>query len=207
MLGLSVCCRVVSRHTVAVGPRLVCLCWGPMALPRFCADFGRVDGVTGPGCFQLPVWRAPVLAAPQWEKAFKLEIDASYVAAGTVLLQADDLGVDKPVCFISRKFVSGEVFCFVFHSIYFLLFHWWFVCQSSLWDPDIGGDDAPRGLGVELCALWCLCASLRRAITEIGRTWPVSPYLDQCWCLRLLHRSAVLFFCFLLFKIFYVNLC
>ncbi|KAM8771398.1 retrovirus-related Pol polyprotein from transposon 297 [Acanthopagrus schlegelii] len=50
------------------------------------------------------ICNAPVLAAPQWDRAFKLEVDASAVGAGAVLLQADDLGVDKPLCFFSRKF-------------------------------------------------------------------------------------------------------
>ena len=50
------------------------------------------------------ICNAPVLAAPQWEKPFKLEVDASFVGAGAVLSQPDDLGVDKPVSFFSRKF-------------------------------------------------------------------------------------------------------
>ena len=49
------------------------------------------------------ICNAPVLAAPQWEKPFKLEVDASFVGAGAVLSQPDDLGVDKPVSFFSRK--------------------------------------------------------------------------------------------------------
>lgn len=45
------------------------------------------------------ICNAPVLAAPQWDRVFKIEVDCSYVGAGAVLLQRDDLGVDKPVCF------------------------------------------------------------------------------------------------------------
>lgn len=47
---------------------------------------------------------APVLAAPDFDKPFKLEIDASTVGAGGVLLQEDGDGVDRPVSFFSRKF-------------------------------------------------------------------------------------------------------
>lgn len=50
------------------------------------------------------ICNAPVLAAPRWDRTFKIEVDASYVGAGAVLLQCDDLGVDTPVCFFSRKF-------------------------------------------------------------------------------------------------------
>lgn len=46
---------------------------------------------------------APVLVAPQMEKPFKLHVDASHVGAGAVLLQEDN-GVDKPVCYFSKKF-------------------------------------------------------------------------------------------------------
>lgn len=51
------------------------------------------------------ICKAPVLAAPQSDKPFKDEVDGSYVGTGAVLqLQPDDLDVDKPVCFFSRKF-------------------------------------------------------------------------------------------------------
>ena len=52
---------------------------------------------------------APVLAAPQWDKEFRLEVDASLVGAGAVLLQADGAGLNKPVCFFSRKFNSHQL--------------------------------------------------------------------------------------------------
>lgn len=44
-----------------------------------------------------------MLAAPDFEKTFKLAIDASDVAVGAVLLQEDNLGVDHPVSDFSRK--------------------------------------------------------------------------------------------------------
>lgn len=47
---------------------------------------------------------APVLAAPVFERPFKLEVDASAVGAGAVLLQDNNDGVEHPVSFFSRKF-------------------------------------------------------------------------------------------------------
>ena len=52
---------------------------------------------------KLLLCSAPVLAAPDFSKPFKLEVDASMVGAGAVLLQEDGEGVDCPVCFFSRK--------------------------------------------------------------------------------------------------------
>lgn len=52
---------------------------------------------------------APVLAAPQWDRPFKMHVDASKVGAGAVLLQDDDEGVEHPVCFFSRKFLSYQL--------------------------------------------------------------------------------------------------
>lgn len=75
----------------------------------------KVEYVWSPECqsaFQnvkALICNAPVLAAPQWDRVFKLEVDASAVGAGAVLLQADDLGVDKPVCFFSRKFNKHQL--------------------------------------------------------------------------------------------------
>lgn len=51
---------------------------------------------------------SPVLAAPQLNRPFKLQVDASQVGAGAVLLQEDELGIDRPVCFFSRKFASYQ---------------------------------------------------------------------------------------------------
>ena len=47
---------------------------------------------------------SPVLAAPQFDKPFKLAVDASDVACGGVLLQEDTQDVDHPVCYFSKKF-------------------------------------------------------------------------------------------------------
>lgn len=52
---------------------------------------------------------APVLAAPRFGSTFQIQVDASQVGAGAVLLQTDDDGVDHPVSYFSRKFHSHQV--------------------------------------------------------------------------------------------------
>ncbi|KAL2080855.1 hypothetical protein ACEWY4_022708 [Coilia grayii] len=47
---------------------------------------------------------APVLMAPRFDLPFQMQVDASNVGAGAVLLQQDEEGVERPVCFFSRKF-------------------------------------------------------------------------------------------------------
>ena len=51
---------------------------------------------------------APVLSAPDFNRPFKIAVDASDVAAGAVLLQEDHDGVDHPVCYFSRKFNQSQ---------------------------------------------------------------------------------------------------
>ena len=46
---------------------------------------------------------APVLLAPDFNKCFKLAVDASDVGIGAVLLQEDHNGIDHPVCYFSKK--------------------------------------------------------------------------------------------------------
>ncbi|CAB4001500.1 Hypothetical predicted protein [Paramuricea clavata] len=46
----------------------------------------------------------PVLSAPDFSRPFKLAVDASDIAAGAVLLQEDDNGIDNPVAYFSCKF-------------------------------------------------------------------------------------------------------
>ena len=46
---------------------------------------------------------APVLLAPDFDKCFKLAVDASDLGIGAVLLQEDNNGIDHPVCFFSKK--------------------------------------------------------------------------------------------------------
>lgn len=52
---------------------------------------------------------APVLVAPRWDRAFQIQVDASQVGAGAVLLQKDDNGVDRPVSYFSKKFNSYQL--------------------------------------------------------------------------------------------------
>ena len=51
---------------------------------------------------------APVMAAPEFSKPFKLAIDASDSAIGSVLFQEDDQGIDHPIAFFSRKLNSNQ---------------------------------------------------------------------------------------------------
>lgn len=51
----------------------------------------------------------PVLVAPQFDKPFMIQVDASQIGAGAVLLQTGLDGVDHPVCYFSRKFNSYQV--------------------------------------------------------------------------------------------------
>lgn len=51
---------------------------------------------------------SPVLAAPRFDRPFQLQVDASQVGAGAVLLQEGDDGVVRPVSFFSRKFNSYQ---------------------------------------------------------------------------------------------------
>ena len=52
---------------------------------------------------------SPVLAAPCFTQPFILQVDASDVGAGAVLLQADDSGVERPVSYFSRKFNAYQL--------------------------------------------------------------------------------------------------
>lgn len=71
---------------------------------------GKAKYVWSPVCQQsfervkALISNAPVLVASRWDREFHLEVDASMVGAGAVLLQKDDGGVNKPVCFFSKKF-------------------------------------------------------------------------------------------------------
>ena len=47
---------------------------------------------------------APVLVAPESTRQFKLFVDASDVSTGAVLKQEDECGIDRCVCYFSKKF-------------------------------------------------------------------------------------------------------
>ena len=51
---------------------------------------------------------APVLAAPDFTVPFKLQVDASALGAGAVLLQ-ERTGIEHPVSFFSKKFNSAQL--------------------------------------------------------------------------------------------------
>jgi RNase H-like domain found in reverse transcriptase len=50
----------------------------------------------------------PVLLMPNQSKPFQIESDASKVAAGTVLIQLDSNGDQRPVAFLSKTFSETE---------------------------------------------------------------------------------------------------
>ena len=45
----------------------------------------------------------PVLLAPDFNKSFKLAVDASDIGIGAVLLQEEDNCINHPVCYFSKK--------------------------------------------------------------------------------------------------------
>jgi len=47
---------------------------------------------------------APVLAAPRLDQPFQLQVDASDVGAGAILLQTDESGEERPISYFSKKF-------------------------------------------------------------------------------------------------------
>jgi hypothetical protein len=46
---------------------------------------------------------SPVLSAPDFEKPFKLAVDASDLGVGAVMFQEDTQGIEHPICFFSKK--------------------------------------------------------------------------------------------------------
>uniref|UniRef100_A0A1A8DUL4 ribonuclease H n=1 Tax=Nothobranchius kadleci TaxID=1051664 RepID=A0A1A8DUL4_NOTKA len=58
---------------------------------------------------KLLLCSAPVLKAPDITRPFKLEIDASDVGMGAVLLQEDEGALDHPVSYFSKKFAKYQL--------------------------------------------------------------------------------------------------
>lgn len=52
---------------------------------------------------------SPFLAAPQFDRPFSLQVNASHVGAGAILLQGDDYGVEKSVSFFLKKCNSYQL--------------------------------------------------------------------------------------------------
>lgn len=50
----------------------------------------------------------PVLSAPDFSTVFQLEVDASEMGAGAVLLQEDKEGIKHPICYFSKKFSKSQ---------------------------------------------------------------------------------------------------
>ncbi len=52
---------------------------------------------------------APILAAPNFNLPFMLQVDASQSGAGAVLVQEDAQGIEHPVSYFSRKFSKCQL--------------------------------------------------------------------------------------------------
>ena len=60
-------------------------------------------------CCKALLCNAPVLSAPDFNKPFSIEVDASCIGAGAVLTQMDSEGLVHPVGFFSKKFNSSQM--------------------------------------------------------------------------------------------------
>ncbi len=69
-------------------------------LQEVCVD-SRVHGNIQ--CCKYLLCTAPVLSAPNLSQQFKLQVDASAVGAGVVLMQEDEVGIDHPVSFFLKE--------------------------------------------------------------------------------------------------------
>ena len=54
------------------------------------------------------LFSSPVLTAPNFDKQFKLYVDASKVNAGAVLLQEDDQGIDHSISYFFKTFDGSQ---------------------------------------------------------------------------------------------------
>lgn len=60
-------------------------------------------------CVKCLLSEAPVLSAPDFSTPFKMDVDASAVGVGAVLLQGDVTGIEHPVCYFSKKFNKHQL--------------------------------------------------------------------------------------------------
>lgn len=81
---------VVAPLTDLLSPK-VCFHWSPDCKRAF-------------NCVKALLTNAPILAAPAFDRAFRLFVDASDAGAGAVLLQEGDDEVEHPVSYFSRMF-------------------------------------------------------------------------------------------------------
>ncbi len=94
---------------------------------KFCRNFStvvplltnllspKIDFVWSPECqhafesVKALLCHSPVFGTPDISCPFKLEVDASDVGAGAILVQEDADGVDHPVVYFSRKFNKHQI--------------------------------------------------------------------------------------------------
>ncbi len=55
------------------------------------------------------LFSTPVFSAPRFDRAFKLEVDASDMGAGAMLIQTDDAGIEHPNFFFFNKFLKHQL--------------------------------------------------------------------------------------------------
>jgi len=54
------------------------------------------------------MFTAPILVLLDWKKEFHVQVDASCIALGVVLMQAGEGEIDHPIAFTSRKLLKVE---------------------------------------------------------------------------------------------------
>ena len=67
----------------------------------------------------------PVLIAPDFQKQFKLAIDASDIGCGGVLMQVGEDGIDHPISYFSKKFDKHQrITPLLKRSVLLSFWHW-----------------------------------------------------------------------------------
>ena len=65
---------------------------------------GAIFWIFQPACSRVILISEPVLIAPDFQKQFKLAIDASDIGCGGVLMQVGEDGIDHPISYFSKTF-------------------------------------------------------------------------------------------------------